>query len=313
MSKNQKGYTLVEIIIAFTILTISASMMLMSFQSISKIFAEAANIKESTNVAYEEILDVEIPLPESGGDKEEDFHDVPATSITVHFGNGSSVQVAGMYVAAQTANVEEDFSVTLSKMMPLYTAKWLPSDYTEDEDEFMDAKFRLLKTNGAIPTKKNGYEVNVDDYVDIVVVEDALFIDTPNEVQGEENVAMCLNATPDAQSIKDKLFQVNYRYMLGDSYSVIWAVIQTEEEPVTKEDIAIIYGYLVPNVGKYFVLNGELASVGWGFFERIVLIPYTTYSVEYEGETVTISGWEIFFTPNRVFNKPNGVWYIYKR
>lgn len=300
MLKDNHGYTIIEVLVAFVILTIVGTMVMGALRSVSKVMVEGSYIKNTTNTVYEEILSSELPIDVGRYE-----------SMKIHMSNGTTT-IPGIYGFMDSEITSTGYEVALTKMEALPEVKWIPNNYTEVEVESMSAQFKLLMYSGEIPMEPDyildmdGTDDDLLDHYDNVggKVENALRIDTPSEVYGAKKVSQYLINLPSAHAIRAKVSGM-------PSYSVVWVAIQMEEDEVTNEEIPVVYGYAVPNVGKYFIFENTLYELTAGCFDELINTTFH-YRVEREGVNEFVTGRELFTSPNEVFNKSNGVWYLYK-
>lgn len=299
MLKDNHGYTIIEVLVAFVILTIVGTMVMGALRSVSRVMVEGSYIKNTTNTVYEEILSSEVPIDVGRYE-----------SMEIHMNNGTTT-IPGIYGFMDSETTSTGYEVALTKMEALPEVKWIPNNYTEVDVESMSAQFKLLNDSGKIPMEPD-YILDMDgtddgllDHYSLVEeVENAVRIDTPSEVYGAKKVSQYLINLPSANAIRNEVSGMA-------SYSVVWIAIRIEEDPVTMEDVPVVYGYVVPNVGKYFIFENALYELEEGCFDELINTTFH-YRVEREGVNEFVTGRELFTSPNEVFNKSNGVWYLYK-
>lgn len=127
MLKNKKGFTVVEVLVAFAILAVAGTMMLLGLRNVSMMIAEGTQIKSTTNELYYDLLDQDLPTGET----------IPSTVLEVkvrdeNSENQNEITIQKIYVVqkkGEAANTE----ISLSRIISLESLNWLP--YTPSSSE----------------------------------------------------------------------------------------------------------------------------------------------------------------------------------
>lgn len=127
MLKNKKGFTVVEVLVAFAILAVAGTMMLLGLRNVSMMIAEGTQIKSTTNELYYDLLDQDLPTGET----------IPSTVLEVkvrdeNSENQNEITIQKIYVVQkkdEAANTE----ISLSRIISLESLNWLP--YTPSSSE----------------------------------------------------------------------------------------------------------------------------------------------------------------------------------
>lgn len=236
--KNNNGFTLVESIISFAILSIAGAMFVFAFFHFSSLLKEASNIKTSINEAYEQIQ------KESNDNLLSGDYSLKMTvdSKTVTFNHQKVYQVSK----------QSPYAISFVKSEPSLTADFFPQTIQGGNQTvtYKDASFYLLKSYQKIPMSENEYmDISKDDYTCIATLENA--IDASTSAQYGHDLTDALHVVPTITNIQDYIFDDTYRSYIQGGYKIVWFAIEN------KTDTAV-YGYVLPTKGQYFLYKNQL-------------------------------------------------------
>lgn len=243
MMNNNKGFTLIESIITFAILTVVGIMFMFAFSNVSTLMVEGSMIKDKTNDLYEELL--KETRPKEDGDK----------IITINFKDRSSIIQYGVTDQFKKGTAKEGIDIRLTRFVTNQDedVAWLPDgpggDVIDNPRNY-NASFVILKDLQDFPKNYQSMKKDTWLYTNSIYLEYALSNDTPENIFDLNGVVdKYLIKRPIIDETTTNINDVKYLSSVSN-YDVFWYAINNTAFPT-------VYGVLIPKNEKCIIFVTE--------------------------------------------------------
>lgn len=338
---NKKGFTLIEAIVSFAIIAIAGTMFMFGFRNITTIAMEGSMIKTETDQLYSDIMNMDAPGPKIlyEGTKDEQVIDTPYENINIFFKDGSST-LSKIYISKKEKKVNEEFNISLSRLIPLKTVDFLPDNIPDEpvkEDTTIKTTFRILQFNGYIPSydsiarRWNSNDINKYYYTkssdyDKCLTEKASKLTTGSKIYDDISSYIYdipIDVENDIDSIQYKTYRITSLFqsdLLANGYKIQWLLLEKDTDTHVT-----VYGFLLPTGNsRYAIYKGRMdyvSGIGLGAWSIIydygVRLPNGDVNIVNINTDVIqqgINGYNLkwnFNYRNQYFKASSGIWYIY--
>lgn len=300
MKNNNKGFTLIESIVTFAILTVAGIMFMFAFTNVSTLMSEGAMIKDETNNLYQK-LQAEVK-PTNAGNK----------SIILTLSDGTRITQDGITVQSQEGEAKEGIKVRLSRFVTNKDVGWVPAGPVIPEI-YYDAKFYILQNLARYPSNLSEF----DKYINwgSFVSSDSLFVpEAINDKIGMSNMSIFDENFDFEKYFKKSLIptdyesilqSLSYKDALTNGYDVYWIGVKKpvlEWVGAVQKNVMKVYGVLLPKGKNLIILPNKGNNENSGeFMDSLAQIPNNNftddskYRILVDGKPIMIDGKERIF------------------
>lgn len=301
---NNKGFTLIETVITFAIISIVGGMFVLGFSNVVRLMTDAEIIKNDTNDLYGDVL----------ADK-----NVTTSNETITIKVNDTEINETVNFSTKSTNYN-DTTIRLSKFTTSTGVSWLPSNAQGSEsggnnggsgnigdpngstvdDETVPARFRLvIQIDGNFPKDLNTvktYDNNNQgwyfDFKNTFTIRGALSSQATSMYDLNGTIEQYVKIAPSQSQLKT--VDINYKNQLGNGdYKVFWFAIDRDT------DIPTVYGVIYPGSCDNILFNARW-NCGSTYF-----IPINGNKISSEYERILWDGIKIdgkSYTKNQIIN-----------